>query len=155
MKKILSLVIALVFCGSLFAQPPSIDAKEGMVFGKETSKKDAMDTKELATVVADGKEATIKVKGKVSEVCEAEGCWLRMETPTGSMMIRMKDHAFFVPVSLKDQKIVAEGTVTVKETSVDMLRHYAEDAGKSKAEIEAITEPKKEMVMMATGILVL
>ena len=36
-----------------------------------------------------------------------------------------------------------------------MLKHYAEDAGKSKEEIAAITEPKKEITMQAKGILVL
>jgi hypothetical protein len=36
-----------------------------------------------------------------------------------------------------------------------MQKHYAEDAGKSKEEIEAIKEPKKEIVLQAKGILVL
>ena len=36
-----------------------------------------------------------------------------------------------------------------------MQKHYAEDAGKNKEEIDAIKEPKKEIVMQATGILVL
>jgi len=43
----------------------------------------------------------------------------------------------------------------MKETSVEMLRHYAEDAGKSKEEIAAIKTPKTEIVMQAKGILVL
>jgi hypothetical protein len=78
-----------------------------------------------------------------------------METASGSMMIRMKDHKFFVPVSMQGKIIVANGTATLKETSVDMLRHYAEDAGKTKEEIAAIKDPKKEIVLHATGILVL
>lgn len=60
------------------------------------------------------------------------------------MLIKMKDHAFLVPLSMNGKTIVAEGTATLKETSVEMLRHYAEDAGKSKEEIAAIKEPKKE-----------
>ena len=36
-----------------------------------------------------------------------------------------------------------------------MLKHYAEDAGKSKEEIATIKEPKKEIVLQAKGILVL
>jgi len=35
------------------------------------------------------------------------------------------------------------------------LRHFAEDAGKTKNEIAEITEPKKEIVFQATGIKVL
>jgi hypothetical protein len=67
----------------------------------------------------------------------------------------MKDHSFFVPVSMQGKTIVVDGTATLKETSVDMLKHYAEDAGKSKAEIDAITQPKKEITVQAKGILVL
>jgi hypothetical protein len=41
----------------------------------------------------------------------------------------------------------------VSETSVEELRHYAEDAGKSQEEIEAITEPKKTYSFVADGVL--
>lgn len=157
MKKLFSLITVLGFCGTLMAQPPDIKAEEGMTFGAVVTKDNAIEPKDLAKVAAMDGEATapVKVKGKVIEVCQAEGCWLKMETPEGAMMIRMKDHAFFVPTSLNGEKIVVEGTVTMKETTVAMLRHYAEDAGKSKTEIAAIKEPKMEMVMQATGILVL
>ncbi|HJV20168.1 MAG TPA: hypothetical protein VJ552_09855 [Sediminibacterium sp.] len=37
-------------------------------------------------------------------------------------------------------------------TSVDELKHYAADAKKSKAEIDAITQPKKEIRLVAKGI---
>jgi hypothetical protein len=71
------------------------------------------------------------------------------------MMIKMKDHAFLVPLSMNGKTIVVDGIATLKETSVEMQRHYAEDAGKSKEEIAAIKEPKKEITMQAKGILVL
>lgn len=38
------------------------------------------------------------------------------------------------------------------QTSVEELRHYAEDAGKSKEEIESITEPRIEYTFMADGV---
>jgi hypothetical protein len=42
----------------------------------------------------------------------------------------------------------------MKTTSVAELKHYAEDAKKSKEEIDAIKEPKKEIRVMAKGIVV-
>ena len=42
-----------------------------------------------------------------------------------------------------------------KETSVEQLKHYAEDANKTKEEIAAIKEPKKEIIVEAKGVLVL
>jgi cyanophycinase-like exopeptidase len=71
------------------------------------------------------------------------------------MMVKMKDHKFLVPVSLNGKEVVIAGVAEQKVTTVEQLRHYAEDAGKSKAEIEAIKAPKKEIVVQAKGLLVL
>lgn len=155
MKKIILLISVLFLFLSIHAQPPKGAAKKGMKFGTATTAKNAVDVNELPNLITTAVPQKIKVKGKVVEVCKAEGCWLQMETASGKMMIRMKDHKFFVPVSMQGKTIIADGTATLKETSVDMLRHYAEDAGKSKEEIAAIKEPKKEIVLQAVGILVL
>ena len=154
MKKLLLAV--LLFSGiSAMAQPPNVPAEKGTNFGAKVKSKGAVSPDQLVDLLGNKNEAEVKVKGKVAEVCKAEGCWLRMETANGTMLIKMKDHAFLVPLVLNGKTIVAQGIATVKETSVEMLKHYAEDAGKTKAEIDAITEPKKEIVMQAKGILVL
>ncbi len=155
MKKLFVIIPVLFLSISLLAQPPKGPANKGMTFGVKTSAEGAIAANELAVKLTSAEPTEVKVTGKVVEVCKAEGCWLRMETANGSMMIKMKDHAFLVPLSMNGKKIVADGTATLKETSVEMLRHYAEDAGKSKEEIEAIKEPKKEITMQAKGILVL
>ena len=48
-----------------------------------------------------------------------------------------------------------EGVAYKEETSVDELKHYAEDAGKTAEEIAAITEPVSEKKFMATGVVLL
>jgi tRNA/tmRNA/rRNA uracil-C5-methylase (TrmA/RlmC/RlmD family) len=78
-----------------------------------------------------------------------------MKNSDGNIMVRMKDHKWFVPTALNGKTIVLEGTAEIKETSVAQLKHYAEDAGKSKAEIDAIKEPKKEVLVQAKGIVVI
>lgn len=155
MKKLFLFIIVLIASLTVIAQPPEGPANKGMNFGIATTEKGAVNASDLTSLLDPKEPKEIKVKGKVVEVCKAEGCWLRMETANGTMMIRMKDHSFFVPVSMTGKTIVADGTATVKETSVEMLRHYAEDGGKSKEEIAAIKEPKKEIVLQAKGILVL
>ncbi|HRI25512.1 MAG TPA: DUF4920 domain-containing protein [Ferruginibacter sp.] len=155
MKKIMTILPALLFAGSLLAQPPEGPADKGMTFGQKTTADGAIAASELSAKLQGTEPVEVKVTGKVVEVCKAEGCWLRMETASGPMLIKMKDHAFLVPLSMNGKTIVAEGTATLKETSVEMLKHYAEDAGKSKAEIDAIKAPKKEISMQAKGILVL
>ena len=155
MKKIMMMMPAVLISACLLAQPPKGPADAGMTFGARTTAEGAVPADELVAKLKSTQPAEVKVTGKVVEVCKAEGCWLRMETANGSMLIKMKDHAFLVPLSMNGKTIIAEGTATLKETSVEMLRHYAEDAGKSKAEIEAIKEPKKEITMQAKGILVM
>ena len=134
MKKILTLLPALLFAFTLVAQPPKVEAERGMIFGDKVTEQGAVKATELHTFLA-GKEATpVKVEGKVTEVCKAQGSWLRMETASGTMLVKMKDHKFLVPLSLHGKTLVADGVASMKETSVDMLRHYAEDAGKPKEE---------------------
>ncbi|MEJ7671644.1 MAG: DUF4920 domain-containing protein [Chitinophagaceae bacterium] len=155
MKKIFLLISIIAFAFSISAQPLKGPAIKGMNFGVTITEENAFNVSELPSLLDSKQSKDVKVKGKVVEVCKAEGCWLRMQTTDGTIMIRMKDHSFFVPVSLNGKTIVADGTATLKETSVDTLRHYAEDGGKSKEEIAAIKEPKKEIVLQAKGILVL
>lgn len=154
MKKLFFFAVACCISLLTMAQPPKGQAKQGMIFGEKTSVEGAMTTDELSEQAMD-EEMPVKVKGTVTDVCTAEGCWLKMKTSNGKMMVKMKDHAFLVPVDINGKEIVVEGTAKTKVTSVKEQQHYAEDAGKSKEEIAAIKEPKKEVVIQAKGILVL
>ncbi len=67
----------------------------------------------------------------------------------------MKDYGFFVPTALKGKKILVDGNVELSTTSVKDLQHFAEDAKKTPEEIAAITEPKQEIKVLASGIMVI
>jgi hypothetical protein len=97
-----------------------------------------------------------KVQGKVVEVCKAMGCWAKLERADGStVMIKVADHEFAMPLDIVGKVVVAEGSAEVKTTSVSMLKHYAEDGGKSKEEVDKIKEPKKEVLMTVKGVKVI
>lgn len=156
MKKIIALFPVLFFSFIAMAQPPKVPVDKGTVFGNIVTEEGAVSADLLVdSLKLAGQSRESKVRGKVIEVCKAEGCWVRMETKSGSILVKMKDHAFLVPVALEGKTIVADGVATFKETSVAQLRHFAEDAGKTKEEIAKITEPKKEIVFQAVGIKVL
>ncbi len=154
MKSLMTFVLALIVSIITNAQPPEGPANAGMTFGEKVTAKGAIDINDLASKVNE-EATTVKIKGIVSEVCTKEGCWLKMKTADGNMMVKMKDHAFLVPVSINGKEIVVEGKAKMKVTSVKELQHFAEDAGKSELEIAEIKEPKKEIVLNAVGILVL
>jgi hypothetical protein len=91
----------------------------------------------------------------VESVCQVKGCWMKLKMENGqTMRVTFKDYGFFVPKDIAGKTIVFEGNATTKTTSVDELRHYAADAGKSKDEIVKITEPKTELAFEANGVLV-
>lgn len=154
MKKISLFLVSIFFVGSLMAQPPEGPANKGMTFGETITKKGAISSNKLVKKLNEANDIQVKVKGEVVQVCAAEGCWLRMKTKDGNILVKMKDHKFLVPLSMNGKTIVAKGVAMKKVTTVEMLKHYAEDAGKTKEEIDAITQPKEEIVVQATGIIV-
>lgn len=159
MKKILFLLIALATVSVGMAQPPDVPADKGTYFGKKflfknVTQVDGLKAKMNEKANAD-KSVPVTVRGVVTNVCTKEGCWIKLQSESGDMMVKMKDHSFLVPVALKGKTVVVNGTAKQKVTTVDQLKHYAEDAGKPQAEIDAITEPQKEVILDATGVLVL
>ena len=96
------------------------------------------------------------VTGKVESVCQAKGCWMNIVSEDGKkeMFVKFVDYAFFMPMDLAGKTVTMKGTAYREVTPVDELRHYAEDEGLPKEEIEAITEPKEEMKFMASGVII-
>ena len=70
------------------------------------------------------------------------------------MRVSFKDYGFFVPKDITGKTVVIEGTAKQSVTPVAELRHYAEDAGKSKDDIAKITEPEKALTFVADGVIV-
>ena len=156
MKYIFPLFIALGFSVSGFAQPPAGDANVGDAYGAKIKSKGAKPIAEVVSKLeSETKLEDVKIKAKILEVCPNKGCWLKLELPDGKQaMVKMKDYGFFVPLAAKGKEVVIEGEVSMKTTSVKELKHYAEDAKKPQAEIDAITQPKKEVNILAKGIVV-
>ncbi len=95
----------------------------------------------------------VTFKGEITEVCSKAGCWINIKKPdNGTFMVRFKDH-FTIPTKTAiGTEAYLSGIAYWDTVSVELLRHFAEDAGKSKQEIEKITEPKFELAFEADGI---
>lgn len=141
--------------GSASAEPATHDATASdRQFGDPVTAAGAISYAELVSRMQAGDTLAVKVKGTVEAVCQMKGCWMNM-AGTVPMMVRFKDYGFFVPKDISGREVVLDGKAYYKVVPVDELRHYAEDAGKSEAEIAAITEPKRELSFEATGVLLL
>ena len=58
-----------------------------------------------------------------------------------------------MPKDATGKTAVVQGQAKVDTVDVATLRHYAEDAGKPKEEIEAITEPEVQLSFEADGVI--
>lgn len=153
MKKIiLSLAVCLL---SVFAYAQEANFA-GQSFGDGVKKGDVITTAEVNAKLGEQTKADMKVTGVVTLVCQKKGCFMNLEMPNGeTMFVNFKDYGFFMPKDIAGKKVVIDGFAERKVTSVEDLKHFAEDAKKSAEEIAKITKPKKEIVFEAKGVVIL
>lgn len=97
----------------------------------------------------------LTVTGKVTEVCQKKGCWMMLEKKDGeTMRVTFKDYGLFMPKDIAGKEVFISGKAYSDTVTVDVLRHFAEDAGKTQAEIEAITEPEIALAFEADGVVI-
>lgn len=148
------LPIVLMSCNSSGTEVHSDEPNEGEhYFGKWVDEQGAVGVSEMHQSLMATGSFEGKVKGEVQEVCANKGCWMTMRLPDGEVLrITFKDYGFFVPTDFHGSQVLVEGKGQYSITDVATLRHFAEDAGKSKAEIEAITEDQKQITFEAVGV---
>ncbi len=153
MRILATLILVAALAGKAMAQEPTPAAK-GVTYGSGTTDEATIPVSELATAMKSD-QFTGKISGKVTEVCQEKGCWMKLERPNGTpLMVKFKDYGFFMPKNIVGYEVVLDGEAVVREVSVKQQRHYAQDAGKSKEEIDKIKAPKKETQFIARGVLV-
>jgi hypothetical protein len=156
MKQFILTALAAFSIITAMAQPPAGNANPGDWYGEKVQSINAIDIAEIPAKLKEKEAFNTKVKAKVLDVCPKKGCWLKLAVnDSTTAFVKMKDYAFFLPTAVKGKTIVMDGEVKMITTSVEELQHYAKDAKKSQAEINAITQPKKEIRFTATGITVL
>lgn len=123
-------------------------------YGEKIDEQNSITASELKTAMTGKNEMNVKVTGKITEACQSKGCWMKMDLGDGSTMrVKFKDYGFFVPKNSGGKTAVIQGKAFIEETSVAELKHYAEDAGKTKEEIAAIREPKRQLAFEAEGVI--
>ena len=154
MKHLFTFTLSIMLAFAIYAQEP-VSATKGVTYGTGTTAEGFIPAADIDKKLENDK-FTGKVSGKVVEVCQEKGCWMKVEKSNGeTMMVKFKDYKFFMPKDIVGKEVVLDGEATFKEVPVKQLQHYAKDAGKSEEEIKKIKEPKKELQFVAKGVLVL
>jgi hypothetical protein len=157
MYRVLSVftVFILLSCASSRAINSSSSKKLGKSYGPvkvDTSL--ALNVEELLIQFQDQKDKLeFTFKAPISQVCLKAGCWVKIDKGNGeSFMVRFKDH-FTIPVDTEiGTEAYIHGYAYWDTVSVEMLKHFAEDAGKSPEEISKINNPEFLMSFEADGI---
>ena len=157
MKKILGLMIlTLAMVGVGFSQKPTPDRKpfemaDGEKKPSEADKTAVFDKdgniKRGAPISAKAKKVslakvlkeptkyagkTVRVEGVIVRSCKMEGCWMELapSKDAKSVRVKMKDHAFFIPLDSAGMNAKAEGVFSVKILTKAEVDHLIEDGGK-------------------------
>lgn len=161
MKKILPLLFVIAFLAACNNKPKTeLRATEYLVgtavYGDSVQNVNVIDVEAMSTAMTDKSKMDMKVRGKITEVCEKKGCWMIMKLGNGDdMRVTFKDYKIFVPKDLTGKEVVLDGFAFTDTTSIEEQKHYAEDAGKSAIEIAKITTPTKELSFEAKGVVVM
>jgi hypothetical protein len=74
---------------------------------------------------------TVQVEGVIVRSCKMEGCWAELapDANSKSVRVKMKDHAFFIPLQSAGFKAKADGVFTVKTLTKEQVDHMIKDDG--------------------------
>lgn len=114
-------------------------------YGADMPKGKAVDIAKASRNVETYAGKPAKFKGRITQVCQKEGCWLMIESNAQAARIKTKDHAFVIPKDSKGEAIVF-GELTRVELKPEVAKHLAEDAGQSQP------VPASELQITATSI---
>ena len=126
-------------------------------FGDKISEENVMTAAQMLVQFENlnvGDTLNVKFVSEIKEVCVKKGCWMKLPlNETKETMVRFKDYGFFMPLDSNGKEVIVAGKAFIRETSIEELQHYAEDAGKSKEEIAKIIAPKTAFTFEANGVL--
>ncbi len=157
MKQLLVILFSAFVIASCIPPGKVVQRVEGKHFGATISDKGAISYDALLTKLEKAESLEdVKVRGEVSGVCKKKGCWITLvskDPAKEEMFVKFKDYGFFMPKDIEGKTVVMRGKAFKETTSVDELRHYAEDNGESQEAIDKITEPKVELKFLASGVI--
>ncbi len=157
MKNLVFALITIFVLTSCKKEIQLSDKNTFVSFGDSITSDNAISKEELFAKyqgIKVGDTLNVKFSSKIIDVCQKKGCWMNLELTTDNQVfVKFKDYAFFMPLNSKNSDVIINGKAFVSEESIDELKHYAKDAGKSPAAIDSIIAPEKTYSFMADGVL--
>ena len=128
---------------------------------EEVKPKEAISVEEMISIINKTGAFQGNVNATLDGVCKKMGCWVTMVNKSGeSIRVRFKDHKFFIPTDTPiGTSVILKGTGKVDTISIDMQKHYLDDAKEAGEEVTQdeynnITEDLIDFSFISDGILV-
>lgn len=129
---------------------------ESGVFGLDFENENILTAAQMGDIYRNlepGDTINVTFKGMVEEVCQAKGCWMKVDVGAiEPVMVKFKDYGFFVPKDLSSKEVTVHGKAFIAEVPVDEQRHLAVDAGMAEEEVATIDTPKRTLSFTADGV---
>lgn len=107
----------------------------------------------LAQFEGQSEEMEFTIEAELAEICSKAGCWVNIDKGDGeTFMVRFKDHFTIPPKTEVGTGAYLHGRAFWDTVSVDLQRHFIEDAGGSEEEQMLITEPLPTIGFEGYGI---
>lgn len=139
-------------CGQQPADPKKGNAAE-TAFGEKFDPAKSVSVDKALAAYNGGGEAKAIIHGTIGAVCQGEGCWYNIKEGSAEQYVEFGEK-FTIPKDCAGKATVASGYFYRDTTPVADLQSEAKEAGKSEAEIKAITEPRVNINFRATGLVI-
>jgi hypothetical protein len=160
MRNILFGLIGLIL---LFSCNPTTNKQTGAeqqsaergIYGAKITGENAISGAELLTQMKEKDSVWVTMKSKIVSNCQKSGCWMDLDLGNDDVIkVSFKDYEFVIPIESQGKTATVEGFAKKELISVELLQHYAEDAGKTAEEIAAITEEEYIYTFEAIGVII-
>ena len=155
-KSMIYTFLVVLFMGLNLNAQTAINTKDYALFGEKFNTNKVLTEKQMLKKyknLKSGDSVSVQFVTTIKSVCKKKGCWIKLDLSNSEeAFVKFKDYGFFVPLNADNSKAIVNGYAFVKKVSVNELRHYAKDAGKSKEEINKITKPEVTYSFMADGV---
>ncbi len=151
-----ALCLAFVSCKKEAVAPVAPEVKY-VSFGDSISQEGAISKADMFAkyqTLKEGDTLQVAFTSKINDVCQKKGCWMNLAlTEKEAAFVKFKDYGFFMPLNSKGAEVIVHGKAFVSVESIEVLKHYAKDAGKSQAAIDSIIAPEVTYSFVANGVL--
>jgi len=158
MSKILYFLIPAIFlmsCGPSGTKPAEEKQTlaEQEVYGDKINLENTISGDQLYAMMQENDSVWVTMRSKILTNCQKSGCWMDLDMGNNQVIkVSFKDYAFVIPIESEGKTATVEGFAKKELISVELLKHWAEDAGKTQEEIDAITQEEYIYTFDAKGV---